>query len=134
MEPDLKKSGLLSLQLMRAEASVLEGCVELARLAAGDPAASEARVHKLSRWLEKTGRHYARGYGAMLRSGCALVGGVAAEGDLRDAIRHFDAARMTVHAAALRRALGDPDGEHAMREEGIVDPAGWSRLYLPPIP
>ncbi len=133
MQPDLKKSGILSLQLMRAEASVLEGCVELARLAAGDGAASEARVRKLSRWLEKTGRPYARGYGAMLRAGSALVGGGPAEGDLRDAIRHFDAARMKVHAAALRRALGDPDGEAAMREEGIADPARWSQLYLPPV-
>jgi len=132
MLPALKGSGLLSLQLMRAEASVLEGTVALGRLAGGDRSAA-GRIRKLARWLGKTGRPYAQGYGAMLRAGLAR-----AEGDESSASRlaelaesFYETAQMAVHVQAMRLFRGEPGADAALRELGIADPECWLRIYLP---
>jgi hypothetical protein len=133
MRPSLRGSGLLSVQLMRAEAAFLEGSIELSRRAAGDARANLALVRQSADWLDKTERPYAQGYAATLRAGSAQLAGQAAEARswARQAVVSFDRARMSVHAAAMRIRLGDLEGRAVMAEEGIVDPDRWCRIYLP---
>ena len=133
MWPDLRGSGLLSVQLMRADAALLEGSIELSRRAAGNRDANLARVRQCADWLEKTERAYAVGYGAMLRAGMAQVSGDAdaARQFARKGSEAFDRAGMSIHAAALRMRLGEPEGRVVMEREGIADPDRWCRIHLP---
>jgi hypothetical protein len=133
MWPLLRGSGLLSVQLMRAEAAFLEGSIELSRRAAGDTRALLSRVRQSADWLEKTERPYAQGYAATLRAGDAQVTGRAADARTwaQKAVVAFDRARMAVHAAAMRIRWGDVEGRAVMAGEGIADPDKWGRIYLP---
>ena len=132
MWPELRGSGLLSVQLMRAEAAFLEGTIELARRAAGNQQANLARVRHCADWLAKTERAYAEGYGATLRAGLAEQSGDAgaARQCARKAVEAYDRAGMSVHAAALRMRAGEPEGRAVMEKEGIADPERWCRIYL----
>ena len=133
MWPMLRKSGLLSVQLMRAEAAFLEGSIELSRRATGDQQANLSRVRQSANWLEKTERAYAQGYAATLRAGLAQVSGQA-EGSrqlARKAVVAFERAGMSVHAAALLIRAGEPAARSVMAKEGITDPDRWCRIYLP---
>jgi tetratricopeptide (TPR) repeat protein len=133
MLPALRSSGLLSVQLMRAEAALLEGSIELARRAAGNEQASLSRVRHCADWLDETERAYAVGYGATLRAGLAQVSGDAegARRFARQGVEAFDRAGMAMHAAALRMRLGEPEGRAVMEREGIADPDRWCRIHLP---
>jgi tetratricopeptide (TPR) repeat protein len=133
MWPLLRKSGLLSVQLMRAEAAFLEGSIELSRRAAGDQKANLSRVQQSAHWLEKTERAYAQGYAATLRAGIAHASGLADDSRqfARTAVVAFDRAGMSVHAAALRIRSGEPDARSVMEKEGIAEPDRWCRIYLP---
>jgi eukaryotic-like serine/threonine-protein kinase len=133
MMPALRASGLLSVQLMRAETAFLEGSIELARRASGDARASSACIRRAAGWLEKTGRPYAEGYAATLRAGAAQLAGQSAEARdwARQAVVAFDRAQMQVHVAALCMRLGDLEGRALMAAEGIAEPERWSRIYLP---
>ncbi|HEY0467497.1 MAG TPA: hypothetical protein VGC79_25025, partial [Polyangiaceae bacterium] len=133
MWPLLRKSGLLSVQLMRAEAAFLGGTIELSRRALGDPQAKLSRVRKSADWLEKTERAYAQGYAATLRAGIAQVSGQPERTRqfARQAVVAFDRAGMSVHAAALLMRSGEADARSVMSKEGIVDPDRWCRIYLP---
>lgn len=132
--PSLRKSGLLSVQLMRAEAAFLEGSIELWRRASGDPQANLSRVRKCADWLDKTERAYAQGYAATLRAGLAQVSEQAAPSRqfARQAVVAFERAGMAVHAAALSMHSGDPNARAVLLKEGIADPERWCRIYLPP--
>jgi len=131
--PALRKSGLLSVQLMRAEAALLAGSIELSRRAAGDPQANLARVSKSAKWLENTERAYAQGYAATLRAGIAQVRGEAeiSRQFARKAVVAFQRAGMTIHGAAMQMRSGEPEACAVMSKEGIADPARWCRIYLP---
>jgi tRNA A-37 threonylcarbamoyl transferase component Bud32/tetratricopeptide (TPR) repeat protein len=133
MWPELRSSGLLSVQLMRAEAAFLEGSIELSRRAARNHDASLSRVRQCADWLDKTERAYAEGYAATLRSGLAEVGGdpEGARRLARKGVEAFDRAGMTIHAAALRMRSGEPEGRAVLEKEGISDPERWCRIYLP---
>ncbi|MEI9952699.1 MAG: AAA family ATPase [Pseudomonadota bacterium] len=133
MWPLLRKSGLLSVQLMRAEAAFLEGSIELSRRAAGDPQANLSRVQQSANWLEKTERAYAQGYAATLRAGIAQVSCQAevSRQFARKAVVAFERAGMSVHAAALLIRSGEPGARSVMEKEGIADPDRWCRIYLP---
>ncbi|HYQ43567.1 MAG TPA: AAA family ATPase [Polyangiaceae bacterium] len=131
--PSLRKSGLLTVQLMRAEAAFLEGSIEIARRAAGDQQSNLVRVRKSADWLDQTERAYAQGYAATLRAGLAQVAGQGESSTrfARKAVVAFERAGMTIHAAALLARSGVPDARAAMAKEGIADPTRWCRIYLP---
>jgi len=133
MWPLLRKSGLLSVQLMRAEAVFLAGSIELSRRAAGDARANLARVRKSADWLENTERAYAQGYAATLRTGLAQVAGQSegARQFARKAVVAFDRAGMSIHSAALLIRSGEASARAVMSKEGIADPERWCRIYLP---
>lgn len=132
LAPALARSGLLSVQLFKAEASFLEGCVELAAHAAGDADASLSRIDERARWLARTGRPYARGYAAMLRAGVARRKGSSKDevSAVREASAAFGAAQMTLHAAATLLWHGESTAESPLRGEGVADPARWIRIFL----
>jgi len=131
--PSLRKSGLLSVQLMRAEAAFLDGSIEISRRAAGDQRTNLARVRKSADWLDKTERAYAQGYAATLRAGLAQVSGQREQSAqfARQALVAYQRAGMTIHAAALLLRTGEPAAHETMAKEGIVDPIRWCRIYLP---
>jgi len=131
--PSLRKSGLLSVQLMRAEAAFLEGSIELWRRATGDQQANLSRVQKSADWLDKTERAYAQGYAATLRAGLAQLSGQTTNSRefARKAVVAFERAGMAVHAAALLMRSDDPDARAILVKEGIADPERWCRIYLP---
>jgi tRNA A-37 threonylcarbamoyl transferase component Bud32 len=133
MWPALRASGLLSVQLMRAEAAFLEGSIELSRRASGDGKASLSRVRKAAEWLEQTERPYTDGYAATLRTGLAEASGEsdAARQIAKEAAAAFDRAGMAVHAAAMRIRSGDAAARSIFEKEGIADATRWSRIYLP---
>jgi len=133
MWPALRKSGLLGVQLMRAEAAFLEGSIELWRQATGDPQANLSRVRKSAAWLEQTERAYTEGYAATLRAGLAHASGQPESGRqfARKAVVAFERAGMAVHAAAMRLRSGEPEARAVMIAEGIAAPDQWARIYLP---
>ncbi|HEV8551419.1 MAG TPA: hypothetical protein VGQ57_20370, partial [Polyangiaceae bacterium] len=133
MWPELRSSGLLSVQLIRAEAEFLGGSVELSLRASGDRRAKLSRVRKRAEWLEKTERPYTEGYAATLRAGMAEISGdtQGARQFAQKAVDAFERAGMSVHAAALKMRSGDSEGRAVMTEEGIAEPERWCRIYLP---
>jgi len=91
----------------------------------------EAR--QVAGWLERRPAAWAAPHAELLR---AIV--AAAEGDragcaqrLKEAARGFSDAGLPMHAAALRRRLGETPGW--FDEERIRDPEAFTRVFVPPL-
>lgn len=131
-EPALKRSGLLSLQLMQAERLYLRGVIELA-CARDSSHQVPRRVSQMAAQLDAMARPYTHGYAATLRTGNSLLKGEQdrARGHGNRACEHFATAAMKGHAAAVHLSLGDSTQAEFFHGQGIAAPANWMRIYQP---
>jgi eukaryotic-like serine/threonine-protein kinase len=143
--PALRRSLLLSVQIVRIEAHGVAGSVHLA--AAEQGAADSRRLERVAlgcaRRLEREGPRWSHALGRLLRAG--VVGRsdrVRARACLEDACAGLEACDMRLYAAAARRRLGQLEGgekgrgevaeaEERMRAEGVVDPARMCAMLAP---
>jgi serine/threonine protein kinase len=146
----IRWSFLLSIQILRISARIARGFAALSALSAidGQPerrAALVAIAKRDARGLERERVGWASAEASVLRAGSALV----ENGDAERARRHlevaaatFDANDMPLHAAAVRRRLGQLVGGDAgaalsagatawMVERGIRDPERMTALVAP---
>ena len=143
--PALRRSLLLSVQIVRIEAYGVAGCVHLAAAeqGGGDGRRLERVALGWARRLEREGPRWSHALGRLLRAG--VVGRtdrVRARACLEDACAGFEACGMRLYAAAARRRLGQVAGGEAGREavaeadrlmeaEGVVDPARMCAMLAP---
>lgn len=137
--PALERSLLLRIQRLRIDASYLRGRAALAaRTEAG-----LARAEQDARAIEREGVGWAAGYAHALRAGVARRRGdeAGAATGLRAAAQAFEAAELTMHAAAATRRAGKLIGgdegramvaaaSARMTQEEIVDPSRLSRALV----
>jgi hypothetical protein len=143
----LRRSHLLSVQLMRALTLFVRGRSALASLESLDHAAREGRLAgavRAHRALEKEAMPWTSVLRAMLAAGIANAAGdaVAAERALRESIERATAMEMSLHAGAARHRLGLLLGGDAgdamvieatetMKTMGVRAPERYARMLLP---
>jgi hypothetical protein len=134
----LRKSMLLSVQLIRLEIAMLRGVVALAQ----PDGADEAR-----RWARKMDKERMRWTGAvadLLRAGASVRQGQPeqAMAELRAALKVAEESDMHTHAALARMRLGGllggdegsamaATGRAALSNEGVAQPEAWARMWAP---
>jgi eukaryotic-like serine/threonine-protein kinase len=143
----LRRSHLLSVQLMRSLTHFVRGRSALASLESLDDAAREgrlARAVRTHRALEKEAMPWTSVLGAMLAAGIANAAGdaVAAERALRESIERATAMEMSLHAGAARHRLGlllggdagdamVSEAAETMKTMGVRAPERYARMLLP---
>jgi hypothetical protein len=139
-------SGLLRVQILRIEASLLRGRAALALAVAAAPAQRAellADVRRLARELDRE-KGWAVPIAQMLRGVAARIDGDRARAgtELEAAERGFSASAMHVFAEVMRVRRGELEGgatgaaraasaREAMRERGVGDVEAVARLLCP---
>lgn len=144
--PDLERSMLLRIQVVRTEAHQLRARLALAELAAGAAEASalEAAVRHDLETIEREGAAWTLPLARLLGAGLAAVEGRVelAASHLREAAELADRGSMALYAALARRALGRiqggdegaalaADADEWLRAEGVRDPARFAAVFSP---
>ena len=143
---ELRRSHLLSVQLMRSFTSYVRGRSALASLdslAESQRPARLAEAMRAQRALEKEAMPWTTVLASLLAASVAKTSGdvAAAERALRQAIEQATAAEMSLHAAAARHQLGSLLGEagapmgleaaEAMKTMGVRVPERYADLLVP---
>lgn len=140
-----KEARLFDNQIVRGEAPMLRAYTALACIDAGDgPARWVPVVEKARRELHKLERTWADAAALALQAGLARAQGdvSGAVASLRQAREAYHRADMALHAAVMKRRLGETlggergeslarDADDAMRARGVQAPARWARVYAP---
>jgi eukaryotic-like serine/threonine-protein kinase len=146
--PRLKRSKLLRIQWLRADALFLRGRAALAAASAGSKESERTRflaeVDRARRQLEQQPFLGASAQANLLAAGQARVRGdiEGAVQSLTDAESGFRGNHMVQYAAAMRHRRGElvggaageelrADAEREMRTESVRNPSAWTRLFAP---
>nr|UXE45507.1 serine/threonine-protein kinase PknD [uncultured bacterium] len=143
----LKKSHMLSVQLIRAMTDFVRGRSAIASLQSLPEGERGARLMEARRSQERLGKEampWTAPLAAILQACLANVAGdvSGAEGELRRAIELSEAAEMSLHAAAARLRLGGlvagdqgrtmiQEAEVAMKTQGVRIPERYTQMLLP---
>ncbi|HTB74361.1 MAG TPA: protein kinase [Polyangiaceae bacterium] len=146
----LRRSHLLSVQLIRVFTNFAIGRSALASLEGLEPEERRKRVlevRRVQRALQREGMPWTEPLGAILAAGVAAATGdrAATEDALRRAVRFADAVEMSLYAASARRQLGllvggDAGGaivheaDEAMRLRSVREPGRYARMLVPLTP
>jgi hypothetical protein len=144
--PALRRSLLLSVQIVRIEAYAVAGSVHLAAAEQG-AAAARGRLERAAlgcaRRLEREGPRWSHALGRLLRAAAvARVHPGQIRALLEEACAGFEACGMTLYAAVTRRRLGQLTGcdeggamvaeaDLLLRAEGVKDPARLCAMLAP---
>ncbi len=143
----LRKSHLLTLQLLRSHTEFVEGRSAIASLAALPASARASRLshaRRSQRRLEREGMPWTAALAALLSAAIARAEAdpAGAERALREAIARAEAADMSIHALAARHELGlmlggsagttmVQEAERALKARGVRAPERYARMLVP---
>ena len=107
--PDMENSLLLRIPAVRVEALMLRARTALATNGGGRDAAKLRMAEKMAKTIAKVDMSWSRPFSTLLRATMAHQRGEAAQALelLAETIQSFERAEMLLHAAAVRRRLGE---------------------------
>ncbi len=143
--PKLKKSFLLRVQYLRADATFARARAAVASIdGADDDGVRIEEAERLARRLSGEGMPWTEPLAAIIRAGVACARGNRAHaiGSLREGVTRADASGMAMHATAIRyqlgRFIGGESGdalvdqaEGAMKMQGIREPGQFAAMLVP---